>query len=111
MRRGFLVLLLVLLFAGSAAADIKWTGPKLTPGAAADVLRRSPALAHIKNQPAPEQPRAESVGIGTPGALSWLAFPPERPRIRLDGTPLTQPLDVYGGVRFDFGRSHYGRRR
>jgi hypothetical protein len=35
----------------------------------------------------------------TPGALSWLTFPPESPRRRLDGTLLTQRPTVYGAVR------------
>jgi len=79
-------------------AGIIWTGPKLTPQQAADVLR-------------PHQFVAQEVGTGpkvivipsTPGAVSWLAFPPPTPARRLDGTLLSQPVIVYGG---GYGRTH-----
>jgi hypothetical protein len=41
----------------------------------------------------------------TPGALSWLDFPPERPARRLDGTLLTSPVTIYGDTH------HHERRR
>lgn len=40
-------------------------------------------------------PRVVVIG-STPGAATWMTFPPERPRLRLDGTPVTQRPTIYG---------------
>ena len=73
-------------------AGIIWTGPKLTPQQAADVLR--PNATQV----------ASPVGTGPTvtvidSTLPMTPFPPAR---RLDGTLLTQPVTVYGQTR----RSH-----
>lgn len=64
----------------------------LTPTAAADTLARiAPFI------PCPDCEQVFT-SHSTPGALSWLAFPAERPARRLDGTLLSDPPTLYGGV-------------
>lgn len=81
-----------------AQAQVKSSGAPLTPQAAADVMRRLDSPANIAMRPAlPDGPRI-FIMPSTPGAAGWLTFPPPTPRLRLDGTPLTQPPTVYGPV-------------
>jgi len=75
--------------------SITSSAPPLTPAEAAAIVSR---LEHL---PPPvicsgcDGPKIFIIG-SRPGASSWLDFPPESPRRRLDGTLLTDPPATYG---------------
>jgi hypothetical protein len=84
--------MIALLLSGTAvSAQMTSTRPRLTPQQAADILRPN------QFKPAPATGDGPVfVVVGKPGALSWLEFPPEIPRRRLDGTLLdSNPPDHY----------------
>lgn len=96
-----LVFLVALLWASGASAQrITWLGPKLNADQAAAVLRAcTVCLANRANWPAPMPDGPLWITVGHPGdagAASWLPWPKPSPRTRLDGTPLSQPPQVYG---------------
>jgi hypothetical protein len=87
-----------LALSNSAGAQIRSSAPRLTPQEAADVLRRLDTPANITLHPPCSDCDGPKVFVlaSTPGAASWLTFPPESPRRRLDGTLLSDPPTVYG---------------
>jgi hypothetical protein len=96
--RTFRIALVLFLVSATAHAQGRMSftssAPKLTPQEAADIMRPHQ---YVAPPPAPDGPHVYVIN-STPGAASWLSFPPERPRIRLDGTPITQAPTVYGNV-------------
>lgn len=82
----------IALFASSARADDR-------AERAAAIMRNLDSTANYDKHPACtdcDGPRVFVIN-STPGASSWMTFPPESPRRRLDGTLLTDPPTVYGG--------------
>lgn len=67
-------------------------GPKLTPQQAADILRPNQFQA---SAPAPTGPRVTFTGATGPSLGPW-EFPAPQPPRRLDGTLLSDPVQVYG---------------
>lgn len=75
------------------AGGLVLLGPKPTPEEAAKVLAPHQLLSTLSVM---SLPVTASVTVGTPGTLSWLAFPPSAPRLRLDGTSINRPPVTYG---------------
>ena len=73
-------------------AGIVWLGPKLTPADAAAILARCVCGSNADKWPTPEPKGAVTLIPGQPGSMSWMLFPPERPRRELDGTLTDRPI-------------------
>jgi hypothetical protein len=93
------VALIVVAFGAAApvSAQIRSTAPPLAPADAVAVLQSSHSPADVTHaffyrEPGP---RWFVTGASGPTAGPW-DWPPESPRLRLDGTPLSQPPDRYG---------------
>lgn len=81
-------------------AGIIWIGPKLTPQEAADILRPNQTVV------APSCERCDGPYVHVMEGKPALSFPPAPPARRLDGTLLTQPVQVYGRP---VGTAHHRR--
>jgi hypothetical protein len=80
------------------AQIIRSTAPPLAPADAVAVLQSSHSPANVTGlhfYRDVDGPRVAISGLSspTPGPWNW---PAESPRLRLDGTPLSQPPDRYG---------------
>lgn len=78
-------------------AGIIWTGPKLTPAQAAEILRTAQGQSNRTNIVWSDGPRIAVIGTSEPNAGPW-KFPAPAPPRRLDGTLLSDPVTLYGPI-------------
>lgn len=72
------------------AAQIVWSGPRLSPSEAARILAQSPGLSNRTNVPPPGDGPTVVVIASSPTAGPFGEFAPFSPPRRLDGTLLSQ---------------------